>query len=164
MAAQVTAMTAQAWQEDVTFKYASRTRLEYEVPGRRSDGTIKGKRLIRRFGYNLIRFVGAIFAFVGVVIIDSFIGSNGVDSFARSWRGKVVGQPNAAALPFADAASTTRRHVWIVGSASHLALVYAHGTQQPRILWHASGAQRPSTRKNYSKITWSDGSRVELSE
>ena len=45
----------QAWGQPVAYFYLRRVRLEYTVPGRREDGTLKGRRLVRRFLYNLVR-------------------------------------------------------------------------------------------------------------
>jgi hypothetical protein len=45
------------WHELVAVVYLKNVKPRYEVSGRRKDGTIKGKRLIRRFFWNVFRGV-----------------------------------------------------------------------------------------------------------
>ena len=51
------------------------TDLGFDVPGRRLDGTVKGKRLVRRFFWNVFRGIGG--AFVYVFALLNGAGSGG---------------------------------------------------------------------------------------
>jgi hypothetical protein len=50
------------WHESVVVVFLEGVKPDVEVPGRRKDGTVKGKRLVRRFFWNILRgTVGGLF-------------------------------------------------------------------------------------------------------
>jgi hypothetical protein len=145
----------QAWQQPVTHRHLRRVRLRYDVPGRRTDGTIKGSRLIRRLLYDLVRVFGTLFLILTDVILGGFGEVGG-----RTRNGTVSGGADALALPFADAVRQGGRDLWLVGSDDHLAVFQARANSPVVSLWEAAGAQRPVNRKSYMAVQWPDGSSV----
>jgi hypothetical protein len=73
----------------------------------------------------------------------------------------VTGPKDSLAARVADAVAGLRGHLWLAWSHSHIALV-ADG----RILWQATGTDRPNLDATKAKLTWPDGSTasIELSE
>lgn len=124
----------------------------FEVPGRRADGTLAGRRRFRRFFWNILR--GVVNGVLNVVMFVSAGG--GGDVFAR--KGRVAGPANAQALPFVDAARSARR-AWLVHSATHVGLVDTGGIAgdtPPAFVWQARHPDAPRLRR--SRLTWPDGS------
>jgi hypothetical protein len=148
----------------------------YEVPGRRKDGTVKGKRLIRRFFWNIIRglvnAVACVFLlFAGAFVLNVFTGS-----------GRVAGSENAPAVGLADAVRSAKApwlvysvnpagDSWLGYSPSHVAVVDSHTVNPyddladfppPAFLWHAEKPHAPRMSLRQQKLTWSDGSVFEF--
>src|SRR5689334_16601818 len=63
----VRALAERQWGAPVVVLHLGDVKPTYEVPGRRKDGTVKGKRLIRRFFWNILR--GVINAVVNVFLL-----------------------------------------------------------------------------------------------
>jgi hypothetical protein len=135
----------------------------YDVPGRRIDGTVKGKRLIRRFFWNVLRGVGG-----AVFVVFAF--ANGAGSGGGKW-GKpfqreirVTGPANAMALDLLDKLRQAKGP-WLVLSPSRLAVVDTGTTfldpadvPPPQIVWQARKPEAPETNLRTRVMTWPDGS------
>ena len=156
--ARVRALAESEWREPVVAVHLDEVKPDFEVPGRRKDGTVKGKRLVRRFFWNLLRgTVG------GVASAALSIGSGtAAHVFGRS--GRVSGPANAQALGLVDAARPAKGP-WLVHSQSHVAVIDSGpvfldpaDSPPPTILWHATGAEKPRVSPARRRITWSDGS------
>ncbi|ALG13248.1 hypothetical protein [Kibdelosporangium phytohabitans] len=80
---------------------------EYTVPGRRADGTVKGKKLIRRFFWSIIR--GVMNAVMSVFSLMN--GGGPANAFPLS--GTVTSPANGQVLGLADAARRARS-AWFV--------------------------------------------------
>lgn len=147
------------WREPVVvLRLGDTSELGFAVPGRRLDGTVKGKRLVRRFFWNIARGVGG--AAIGVF---SLLGGGGVGNpFKREIR--VTGPVNAMALDLLDCIRPAKGP-WLACSPSHLAVVDTGPTYldpadgpSPRILWHAQQPRCPEISFRTHTITWQDGS------
>jgi hypothetical protein len=146
------------WREPVTVLLLDDDSPGYDVPGRRADGTVKGKRLVRRFFWNILRGV----FFVGFnifTIVSAFSVGNPFNKKAR-----VTGPANAMALELLDAARPASA-AWLVYAPSHLAVVATGPTYldpadaaPPRFLWQARPDQFPEINLRKQSITWPDGS------
>jgi len=130
----------------------------FDVPGRRLDGTVKGKRLVRRFFWNILRGVGG----AAVVVFTLFNAGGAGNPFKRDIR--VTGPANALALGLLDKIRRASGP-WLVCSPSRLAVVDTGATYldpadapPPRILWQADQAERPEIDFRTRVITWPDGS------
>jgi hypothetical protein len=126
----------------------------FEVPGRRADGTVKGKRLVRRFFWNILR--GVVIAVVNVVAL--FNGGGAGNVFAG--RGRVTGPADAQAIPFVAAARSARR-AWLVHSATHVGVIDSGGIANdtpPVFVWQARTPDAPEVNPRRSRLTWPDGS------
>lgn len=135
--------------------------LGFDVPGRRLDGTVKGKRLIRRFFWNITRGVGG-----AAIIIVSLFNGGGENPFKRDIR--VTGGANAMALDLLDKIRSAKGP-WLVCAPSHLAVVDTGSTyldpadaSPPQVLWQAHRPQCPAISFRTHTITWPDGSRFEF--
>jgi hypothetical protein len=147
------------WHEPViVLRLDENVALGFDVPGRRLDGTVKGRRLVRRLFWNIARGVGG----AAVNVFSLFNGGGVGNPFRREIR--VTGPANAMALELLDELRSARGP-WLVCSPSHLAVVDTGSTYvdpadapPPRILWQAANPQgaRISFRKR--TITWPDGS------
>lgn len=138
--------------------YLREVKPEFDVPGRRKDGTVEGERLVRRFFWNIFRgTVGGL-----ACVILSVAGGAAGHVFGRD--GKVTGPENAQALALVDAARPANGP-WLVCSPSHVAVVdTGHtyldpaGSPPPTILWHAEKPHAPQVRPAHRRLTWPDGS------
>nr|CEL21599.1 hypothetical protein [Kibdelosporangium sp. MJ126-NF4]CTQ92380.1 hypothetical protein [Kibdelosporangium sp. MJ126-NF4] len=101
------------WGEPDGVVLLGRIRPGYEVPSRRNDGTIVGKRLIRRFFWNILR--GAAFG-VGYVIAMLLTFENPGGDMKR-YVG-VRGRANAQALGLTPRERTCPRSIVMVGMSS----------------------------------------------
>ncbi|MGH3858930.1 hypothetical protein [Actinokineospora sp.] len=156
----VRALAESQWREPVVVIHLGEVKPDFDVPGRRKDGTVIGKRLVRRFFWNLFR--GTVGSLVNVVL--SVAGGGVGNVFERS--GKVTGPENAQALGLVDAARPADS-AWLVFSQSQVAMIDSGRTfvdpkdsPPPTILWHATtpDAPRVTPRK---RIVWPDGSAYE---
>lgn len=148
------------WHESASVVYLSKVKPEFHVPGRRKDGTIKGKRLIRRFFWNLLR---GTFAVLVNIVVFFVLGERPGFSFDSSLS-SVTGPKNAQALGLVDAARSARGR-WLVHSSSHVAVFDAGDTSvdptdgpSPKILWHAAKPHAPLVRQLGRRLIWPDGS------
>ena len=138
--------------------YLDEVKPDFDVPGRRKDGTVEGTRLVRRFFWNLFRgTVG------GVASVALSIGSGtAVHVFGRS--GLVSGPANAQALGFVDAARKAKGP-WLACSPTHVAVIDSgpvhlepRDCPPPTILWRAAGEEAPRLTPTRRRLTWPDGS------
>jgi hypothetical protein len=158
------------WGEPVVAIRMGDVEPEFIVPGRRKDGTVIGKRLIRRFFWNIFRGV--------VNTVFSFIGGGVANGFMRE--GQVTGPANAQALGLADAARAAK-HAWLVYAANppgdaelgysptHIAVIDSgeilyvpEGDPVPKILWQATKPDAPRINLQQQTLTWPDGSRYDF--
>jgi hypothetical protein len=149
------------WDEPVIVLNLGDTDLGFAVPGRRLDGTVAGKRLVRRFFWNVVRGIGGAGAFVFSLV-------NGVDPrgaahmFNREIR--VTGPANAMALDLLDELRPVKCP-WLVFSPLGVAAVDTGSTladpadaPAPRIVWQARNPQAPAVSFRTRTLTWPDGS------
>lgn len=149
------------WREPVIALRLADDGLGFDIPGRRLDGTVKGKKLVRRFFWNIMRGIGGAGAFV-------VSAANGIDPrgaggmFHREIR--VTGPANALALGLVDTLGPLSGP-WLACSPSSVALVETGATYldpadapPPRIVWQARGPQAPAVDFRKRTITWPDGS------
>jgi hypothetical protein len=147
------------WGEPViVLRLDEKVDLGFEVPGRRLDGTVKGKRLIRRFFWNILRGIGGV-----ALNIFSLVGGGGAGNpFKPDIR--VKGPANAMTLDLLDRMKRAQGP-WLVCAPSHLAVVDTGSTyvapadaSTPQIIWQASKPQCPAISLRTQTITWPDGS------
>lgn len=160
------------WGEPVIVVQLAEVRPEFDVPGRRADGTVKGRRLVRRFFWNILR--GVFTAVLNVVVLVTAGGVAG-----RSTRhGRVTGPEHAAALGLVDAARSARSpwlvHTgrpddgpWFTFAPSRVAVVDGHewnrfadldDTPPPAFVWQAAAPHAPTISPKRRRLTWPDGS------
>jgi hypothetical protein len=132
--------------------------LGFDVPGRRLDGTVKGKRLVRRFLWNIVRGVGGV-----VFNIFTLFNAGGMGNpFRREIR--VTGAANAMALELLDPMRSVSGP-WLACSPSHLAVVDTGSTYldladapAPKVLWETDRPRGAEVSFRTRTITWPDGS------
>jgi hypothetical protein len=154
----VRALAESQWHEPAIAIYLEDVKPEFEVPGRRGDGTVKGKRLVRRFFWNILR--GTVGGVLSVAL--SFGSGTAAHVFFRL--GLVTGPANAQALGLVDAAR--RAHSpWLVYSRSHVAVIDSGlsfadpaDSPPPTVLWHAEKPHAPLLAPRKQRLTWPDGS------
>ncbi|MEU0529500.1 hypothetical protein [Amycolatopsis tolypomycina] len=158
----VEALLRDRWREPVIVLHLGDTDVGYDVPGRREDGTVKGKRLIRRFFWNILRGIGAVV--FGVFLLAH--GERPVLPFGRTIG--VTGPENAMALDLVDRLRSVDG-AWLACSPSCLAVVDTGATATdpadappPRIVWEARKPQAPALSFSRSTLTWPDGSVFKL--
>ncbi len=134
------------------------TDLGFAVPGRRHDGTVAGKRLIRRFFWNIARGIGG--AVVHVFVLAN--GGGGGRPFQREIR--VSGPADAQALDLTDHLGAASGP-WLAFSPTAVALVDTGSTYAdpadapaPRIVWEARKPEAPEVGFRKQELTWPDGS------
>ncbi|WP_410643850.1 hypothetical protein [Amycolatopsis sp. lyj-346] len=154
----VEALMRERWHEPVIVLRLGDTDVGFAVPGRRPDGTVEGKRLVRRFFWNILRGIGtAVFSVFALV--------NGGAPGRPSQRDiGVSGPENAMVLDLADRLGSVKGP-WLVCSPSCLAVVDTGRTftdpadaPPPRIVWEARKPQAPELSFRKSTLTWPDGS------
>jgi hypothetical protein len=149
------------WREPVIVLCLGDTDLGFDIPGRRLDGTVKGKRLVRRFFWNILRGIGGATFFI-------FSLANGADArgtghlFKREIR--VTGPANAMALDLLDKLRSMKGP-WLVCSPSCIAVVETGPTfvdpadaLPPQIVWQTRKPQAPAISFRTRTMTWPDGS------
>nr|WP_052479010.1 hypothetical protein [Kibdelosporangium sp. MJ126-NF4]CEL21600.1 hypothetical protein [Kibdelosporangium sp. MJ126-NF4]CTQ92381.1 hypothetical protein [Kibdelosporangium sp. MJ126-NF4] len=147
------------WGEPDGVVLLGKVRPGFEVPGRRNDGTVKGKRLIRRFFWNILRGIGRAIGFVVVAFMANDVMSR--DMFDRD--GTVRGPANAQALGLLDAARRAKR-AWLVYSESYVAVIDSGSdfnlSDDPRplkALWHDEGPDLPTVHRFGFWVRWRGG-------
>jgi hypothetical protein len=154
----VEALMRDRWREPVIVLHLGDTDIGFDVPGRREDGTVVGKRLVRRFFWNILRGIGtAVFAVFALAH-----GERPGRAFQR--KVAVSGPENAMALDLADRLGPVKG-AWLACSPSCLAVVDTGTTftdpadaPPPRIVWEARKPQAPELSFRKSTLTWPDGS------
>jgi hypothetical protein len=163
------------WREPVVLVHLKDFDPAFEIPGRREDGTHKGKRLVRRFFWNILR--GTVNGVANVFLFFAAGGAGNV--FAR--HGRVTGPENAQALGFVDAARSAKGP-WLVYSAApegdqwssysprHVAVVDSHHQNRysdpedippPAFRWQAAEPYTPRLSPRRRRLTWQDGSTLQ---
>jgi hypothetical protein len=153
------------WHEPVIVLRLSDDGLGFDIPGRRMDGTVKGKKLVRRFFWNILRGIGGAVAFV-------FSLANGIDArgvgnlYHRQIR--VTGPADAMVLDVVDRLRPLKGP-WLVCSPSGVALVETGSTladpadaPAPRIVWQARSPKAPAISFRKRTLTCADGSSFEF--
>lgn len=144
-------------------------RPRYEVPGRRADGSVAGRRRLRWVaGKGLLflrRAVTWVLAIVVQIIGTLLAGDLETAVELRRGRYRVHGPRDGGALGFADANSDQQPRLfvpdlWVIWSPTRAALVRPTRAGLV-VLWTAEGADRPQVDRRSSSITWRDGSCVE---
>lgn len=144
-------------------------RPRYEVPGRRADGSVAGRRRLLWLAGKVLLFVRRALTGVLVIVVQIIgtllAGDLDADVELRRRRYRVRGPRDGGALGFADANSGQQSRMfvpdlWVVWSPTRAALV------RPRragldVLWTAEGVDRPRFDRRSCSITWRDGSCVE---
>lgn len=145
------------WQVPVTVVHLGDVGPEYEVPGRRKDGTVKGERLVRRFFWNLIRYpIGGV-----VNVVFSVAGGGVANVFERA--GRVAGPADARALDLVDPARKAR-DVWLTLAPGRFAAVdsgysfHDPSEAELEVLWQVAGAEAPTLYVSKRRLSWPDGS------
>ncbi|MEV0088038.1 hypothetical protein [Saccharopolyspora sp. NPDC050642] len=147
------------WREPVIVLRLGDTDFGFDVPGRRLDGTVRGKRLVRRFFWNVLRGIG------GAVLYVVYLANGGGEvgnPFHREIR--VTGPANAMALDLLDELRRTRGP-WLVCSPTRIAVVDTGPTYvdpadapPPRIVWQTSEPKAPEISFGKRTMKWPDGS------
>lgn len=157
---QVRDFATSQWGEPAGVVHLGEVAPAYEVPGRRNDGTVKGKGLIRRFFWNVLRGVwGAV-----VNIFMLFNGGGMGNAFRRD--GVVRGPANAQALGLVDAARPAQS-AWLVYNESYAAVIDSgpdikESDPPPlKTLWYAEKPDIPTVVRRAHSTTWPDGSEFE---
>lgn len=151
------------WREPViVLRLDESVDLGFDVPGRRLDGTVKGKRLARRFFWNIGRGVFG----VATNVVSLFHGGGAGNPFKPDIR--VTGPANAMALDLLDKIRQASGP-WLVCSPSRLAVVDTGSTYldpasvpPPQVLWQAREPRCPEISFRTRTITWPDGSTFEF--
>lgn len=150
------------WHEPVIVLRLGDTDLGFAVPGRRLDGTVKGKRLVRRFFWNILRGLGGAVLYVLYLANGSGGGGKTGHPFQREIR--VSGPADAQALALVDRLRGASGP-WLACSPSGVAVVETGPTYAdpadappPRILWEARKPDAPALSFRKSTLTWPDGS------
>jgi len=158
----VEALMRDQWREPVIVVRLEGDSLGFDVPGRREDGTVKGKRLVRRFFWNILRGIGFGVAYVLYLLHGADGGGWKLEAPGR--RITVTGPADAMALGLLDRLRPADGP-WLVFSPSHVALVDTGSTQRepadappPEIVWQASTPQQLEVNLRRRKLTWPDGS------
>lgn len=147
------------WREPVIVLRLDETvSLGFDVPGRRLDGTVKGKRLVRRFFWNIARGVAG----VAINIFSLFNGGGVGNPFKPAIR--VTGPANAMALDLLDKIRRASGP-WLACSPAHLAVVDTGSTYvdpadapPPKVLWQADHPHGAEISLRTRTITWPDSS------
>jgi hypothetical protein len=154
----VTALAESQWGAPVIALHLGDVKPLFEIPGRRKDGTVKGRRLIRRFFWNILR--GVINGVANIVLL--FAGGMG-NVFGRT--GRVTGPADAQALGLVDAARPAK-DAWLAYTVNpsgdsrqsytpaRLAVVDA-GQDQPVFVWQGAP---PLVSPRRRRLTWPDHS------
>ncbi|MFD8494957.1 hypothetical protein [Amycolatopsis sp. NPDC059657] len=147
------------WHEPVIVLRLGDDDLGFDVPGRRQDGTVKEKRLVRRFFWNTLRGIGA--AALYVLSLAHGGGELG-NPFRRAVR--FTGPANAMALDLADKLLPAKGP-WLVFSPTRIALVDTGPTfhdpadaPPPLVVWQGHGPHAPQVNFRQRTLTWPDGS------
>lgn len=167
---QVRRTVADVWREPVHVLYLRRVCTKYRVPGRREDGTLSGKHLLRRFFRNLARVPLLLVAFVIETALDDTNADFGYVFGTARRRGIAQGSSaDCVAARVADVANHARRNLWLAWSDHHFAVVHADGNEAPRMVCVQEGPESPKVRAvgqpksgGHFVLRWRDHSALEL--
>jgi hypothetical protein len=158
----VEALMRDQWREPVIVLRLGDLDVGFDVPGRRQDGTVEGKRLVRRFFWNVLRGVGGAVMYVLYLVNGGGGGGKAGHPFQREIR--VTGPADALALGLLDELRSVKGP-WLVCSPSAVAVVDTGSTYvdpadapPPRIAWQARGPEAPKVGFRKRTLTWPDGS------
>ena len=171
---QVAGAAAQAWRQPVVAHYIGRsvrTKVRFEVPGLRRDGTPRGQapvgRFFRKLPGRVLLVVGFLLTGVFVLIwlaIQIATDSTEINSGVTAWRRKITvtgAAPTVEAAWAGQALSRGRGHLWLVTGPSTVALVrFDNGQQQ--VLWTSAARPRPAFSPKESELRWPDNSTIRL--
>lgn len=150
------------WGEPVIVLRLGDTDVGFDVPGRRLDGTVKGKKLVRRFFWNILRGIGGTAWVVFLLMNAPGGGGRWGHPFEREIR--VKGPENAMALDLLDKLRSVSGP-WLVCSPARIAVVDTGSTSRdpadappPEIVWQAREPQAPELSFRKRTMTWPDGS------
>ncbi|WP_233345927.1 hypothetical protein [Saccharomonospora iraqiensis] len=154
------------WGEPVlVLRLDGNAKLAFDVPGRRTDGTVRGKKLVRRFFVTIAHGIGLAVAAFLALSSGNGLGNGGRKNASATKPVHVQGPADARALDMVD---TFRRAegAWLVCSPSHLALVDTGSplrdpadAPEPEIVWEGRRPHLPEIRLRTRSLLWSDGSR-----
>jgi hypothetical protein len=149
-------LAAQQWGPPDGIVHLGEVEPAYAVPGRRKDGTVKGKRLIRRFFWNVLRGVSS-----AVMNVFMLVSGGGVGNVLHR-DGVVRGPANAQALGLVDAARPAKS-AWLVYAKSYVAVVdsgsdFSDPPTPLQVLWHTAAPDVPKIVRTKQLVTWPDGS------
>lgn len=154
---QVEALMRERWHEPVIVLRLGDTDLGFDVPGRRLDGTVAGKKLVRRFFWNVLRGVAG-----AAMSVFALVNGAVVHPFRREVR--VTGPADALALGLLDELRRTKGP-WLVLSPGGVALVDTGSTYldpadapEPQLVWEARKPDAPEFGPRGRTLTWPDGS------
>lgn len=158
------------WGEPViVLRLADPGRLGFDVPGRRNDGTVRGRKLVRHFFVYIGRGIRV------AVLAVLWVMSGGAGGGGGSSRGgrrrrlfdkeiRVRGLENAMVLDLVDRLRSAKGP-WLVCSPRRLAVVDTGstitdpaGAPRPKVIWEAGPARVPAISFATRTITWPDGS------
>jgi hypothetical protein len=175
---QVAGAAAQAWRQPMVAHYLGRsvrTKVRFEVPGLRRDGTPRGQDSVGRFFVKLpgrvLLFVGFLLTAVFVLIwlavqmvLNELLDGTDLNLGVTGWRRKITATgaaPTVEAAWAALALSRGRGHLWLVTGPSTVAFArFENGRQE--LLWTSVGRPCPTFSVKQSELRWPDNSTIRL--
>jgi hypothetical protein len=152
---------ARQWGAPVTLARLGSVNPTVRVPGRRSDGTVRGDHKLRRLGWNSVRWVGLLGWVLGMIVIGvlSALSSGGSPGPATPWflrdKLRVSGPAGSPALGLLDAALAANHDLWLARADGTTALVQSSATAPPRVLWQSADPVFDTAGRT---LRWPDGS------
>lgn len=174
---QVRQAATQSWREQASALYlgrAVRTRVRFEAPNLRRDGTVPGEHPVGRFfrgiGVGVFYVVTAVFLVIWIAIqfvANAVIGGTGADiggGGITGWRRTITVKakaPDAGAVAAGRALARRRGHLWLVASAHGAAFTQVVDGQQ-EVLWSVNGPGKPVLAIKQAQLRFPDASTIEL--
>lgn len=174
---QVRQTASQSWREQASALYlgrAVRTRVKFEVPNLRRDGTVPGQQSVGRFfrnvGVGVLYVVTAVFLVIWIAIqfvATAVIGGTGTDiggGGITGWRRTITvkgNSPETGAVAAGRALARRRGHLWLVASAHGAAFTQVADGQQ-EVLWSVNGPGKPVLAIKQAQLRFPDASTIEL--
>lgn len=156
---------ANRWRQQVwLIRFPNRSAL-YSVSGRSRKGRVlhgnKAVRVLQNVGIAL--FVIASSPVLVLLAILDDLGIQSTNSAARQGRLRARGPRDCAALDLADKVRSVDGEVWIAWSHSHQAVVHLAPEVHFKVVWQASGSDRPKLKSSPPSLTWPDHSSLQFS-